>query len=80
MESAFYITTNGTNLFLKPLVSFITGDANQVFLSQVGEDLYNYTAVSIMEEVNLAANTSTGVVEEAAYVGTIPTAGTDFID
>ena len=35
-ESAFYLTTNGTHLFLKHLVSLILGDANQAFLSQVG--------------------------------------------
>ena len=29
VDSAFYLTTNGTNLFLKPLVSFIIGYANQ---------------------------------------------------
>ena len=32
VESAFYLTPNGTNLFLKPLVSLIIGDINQVFL------------------------------------------------
>ena len=36
MESAFYLTTNGTNLFLKYLVSLIIGYANQAFFSQVG--------------------------------------------
>ena len=59
MEIAFYLTTNGTNLFLKPMVSLIIGDANQAFLSQVGEDLSKDTAMAIMEEVNRTANTST---------------------
>ena len=36
VESDFYLTKNGTNTFLKPLVSVIIGDANQVFLSQLG--------------------------------------------
>ena len=31
MESAFYLTTNGKNLFLKPLFSLIIGDANHAF-------------------------------------------------
>ena len=35
-ESTLYLTTNVTNLFLKPLVSLIIGDINQAFLSQVG--------------------------------------------
>ena len=33
VESALYITMNGTNLFLKPLISLIIGNANQAFLS-----------------------------------------------
>ena len=49
-ESALYLTTNGTNLFLKPLVSLIIEDANQAFLSQVGEDLSTDTAMDIIEE------------------------------
>ena len=52
---------------------------NQAFLSQVVEDLYKDTAMAIMEEVNCTANTSTGVVEEDAYIRTIPTAGTKVI-
>ena len=42
--------------------------------------LYKDTAMAIMEEVNRTADTSTEVVEEAAYVGTIPTSGTEVID
>ena len=80
MKIAFYLTTNGTNLFLKPMVSLIIGDANRAFLSQVGEDLSKDTAMAIMEEVNRTANTSTEGVEEAAYVGTTPTEGTEVID
>ena len=59
LESDFYLTTNGTNLFLKPLVSLIIGDANQEFLSQVGEDLSKDTDMAIMEELNRTTNTST---------------------
>ena len=73
MESDLYFTTNGTNLFLKPLVSFIIGDANQEFLSQEGEYLSKDTFMAIMEEVNRTANTSAEGLEEADYVGTIPT-------
>ena len=80
MESAFHLTTNGKNLLLKPLLSLIIGYANQAFLSQVGEDLSKDTAMDIMEEVNRTANTSMEGVEEATYVGTIPTAGTEVID
>ena len=36
VESAFYLTPYGTNLFLKPLVPLIIGDKNQAFLSQLG--------------------------------------------
>ena len=36
--------------------------------------------MAIMDEVNCTANTSTEVVEEAAYIGTIPTSGTEVID
>ena len=79
MESAFYLTTNVTNLLLKPLISLIIGDANQEFISQVGEDLSKDTATAIMDELNRTANTSTERVEEAAYVGMIPTAGTEVI-
>ena len=80
MESAFCLTTNGTNLFLKPLVSLIIGDSNQAFLSKVVEDLSKDTAMDIMEEVNRTANTSTERIDEAAYVVTIPTAGTEVIN
>ena len=76
MESDFYLTTNGTNIFLKPLVSLIIGDINQEFISQIGEDLFNYTSMAIMEKVNRTVNTSMEGVEEADYIGTIPTAGT----
>ena len=80
VESSFYLTTSGTNLFLKPLVSLIIGHAKQAFLSQVGEDLSKDTFLAIMEELNRTANTSTEGVEEADYVGTIPTAGMEVID
>ena len=66
VESALYLTTNGTNLFLKPLVSFIIGDANKAFFSQVVEDLSKDTVMAIMEKVNRTANTSTEGFEEAA--------------
>ena len=36
--------------------------------------------MDIMEEVNRTANTSTEGVEEADYIGKIPTAGTDVMD
>ena len=49
-ESDLCLTTNGKNLFLKPLVSLIIEDANQAFLSQVGEDLSTDTAMDIIEE------------------------------
>ena len=71
---------NGTNLFLKPLVSLIIGDANQAFLSQIGEYLSKDTTMAIMEKLNRTVNTSTEGVEEAAYIGTIPTAGKEVID
>ena len=48
-ESALYLTPNGTNLLLKPLVSLIIGDENQAFLSQVGEDLAKDTVMDIMD-------------------------------
>ena len=35
VESAFYLTANGKNMLLKPLVSLIIGDTNQAFISQV---------------------------------------------
>ena len=79
VESAFYLNTNGKNLLLKPLVSLITEDVNQAFLSQVGEDLSKDTAMAIMEEVKHITNTSTEGFEEADYVGTISTAGTEVI-
>ena len=77
MESAFYLTMNGTNLFLKPLVSLIIGYTNQAFLSRVGEELSKDTVITIMEEVNRTKNTSAEGVEEAAYARTIPTAVTE---
>ena len=58
----------------------IIGDANQAFLSQVGEDLSKYTSTAIMNKVNHTANNSTEVVEEAAYGRTISTSGTEVID
>ena len=51
-----------------------------MFLSQVEEDLSKYTDMATMDEVNRSANTSMEVIEEAAFVGTIPTAGTEVID
>ena len=51
-ESEFYLNPNGTNLFLKPLVSLIIGDSDQAFLSQVGEYLSKYTAMDITDGVN----------------------------
>ena len=51
-----------------------------MFLSQVEEDLPKYTNMATMDEVNRSANTSMEVIEEAAFVGTIPTAGTEVID
>ena len=39
VDSTLYLTTHVTNLFLKPLVSLVIEDANQEFLSQLGEDL-----------------------------------------
>ena len=80
VDNVFYLTTNGTNLFLKPLISLIIVDVNQAFLSQVGEDLSNDTDMAIMDKVHHTANTSTERVEEAAYVGTMPTVGTEVID
>ena len=59
MESAFYLITNGTNLFLKPLVSLVIGDANQAFLSQVVEDLSKDTNMVIIDEVNRTMDNST---------------------
>ena len=62
------------------MVSLIVGDANREFLSQVGEDLPKYTDIDIMDKLNRTKNTSTEGVDEAAYVGTIPTSGTEVID
>ena len=58
----------------------IIENANQASLSQVGEDLSNETAIAIMDEVNCTINNLAEGVEEAAYVGTIPTAGIEVID
>ena len=80
VDSALYITTNGTNMFLKPLVSFIIGYANQAFISKVGEELSKETDMAIMEEVKRTTNTSTEGVEEDAYVQTILRSGTEVID
>ena len=66
MEIALYLTSNSTNLLLKPLVSLTIQDANHEFLSPVGEDLSNNTAMAIMDEVNCITNTSTEYFEEAA--------------
>ena len=49
VDIAFYLIGNGTNLFLKPLISFITEGENQTFLSQVQEDLSKDTDMAIME-------------------------------
>ena len=80
VDSAFYLTTNGTNMLLKPLVSLMMGYANQASLSQVGEDISKDTAMAIMDEANCTVNNLTEGVEEDAYVGTIPTAGTIVVD
>ena len=79
VESALYLTPNGTNLLLRYLVSLIIGYANQAFISQVGEYLPKDTAMAIMDKVNHTANNSTEIFEEAAYIGTIPTAGMEVI-
>ena len=50
---------------LKPLVSLTIEDANQEFLSQVGEDISNDTAMYIMGEVNRTKNISIEYFEEA---------------
>ena len=55
MDSDFFLTPNGTNLFLKPLVMLIMVDKNQAFLSQLGEDIYKDDEMDIMEKVNHAA-------------------------
>ena len=52
---------------------------NQAFLSQVGENLSKDIDMAIMDKVNRTMNTSAGGVEEAAYVGKIPTSGTEVI-
>ena len=62
------------------MVLLIIGDSNNEFFSQVGEDPSKYTAMAIMDEVKRTVNTSTEGVEEAVYVRTIPTAGTEVID
>ena len=80
VENAFYLTTNGTNLFLKPLISLIIGDGNQAFISQVGEDLYKDTSMAIMDKVNRTANSSTEGVEKVPYVRKFTTSGTEVID
>ena len=59
VQSDLYLTTNGTNLLLKPLISLITGDMNQAFLSNVGEDMSKETSIAITEEVIRTINTST---------------------
>ena len=79
VEIAFYLSSNSTNLFLKPLVSLTIVDANQEFLSQVGEDLSKDTSMDIMDKENHTANTSTELFEEVAYVVTITTTGTEVI-
>ena len=59
MESDFYLTSNGTHLFLKPLVSLTIGYVNQEFLSHIREDPSKDTVMDIMEKVKRTANTST---------------------
>ena len=59
MESSLYLTSNGTYLFLEPLVSLTIGYANQDFISQLGEDLSKDTATAIMDEVKRTTNAST---------------------
>ena len=66
MDNALYLTPNGTNLFLKNMVSLIIGDENQVFLSQAVENLSRDTDMAIMDKMNRTANTSVEGVEEAA--------------
>ena len=65
---------------MKPLVSFFIGYTNKAFISQLGEDLSKDIAMDIMDGVNHTTNTPTEGVEEDAYVGTIPTSGTEVID
>ena len=48
VDSVLYLTPNGTNLFLKYMVSLIIGDVNQACLSQVGGDLSKDTPMAIM--------------------------------
>ena len=79
MGSALYLASNVTNLFLKPLVSPTTGDANQEFISQVGEDISKVTAMAIMYEVNRIVNNDTEGFEEADCIEKIETTGTDVI-
>ena len=45
-------------MFLKPLVSLTIGDANEDFLSQLGDDLSKDTVIAIMDKVNCTVNTS----------------------
>ena len=74
------MTSNVRNLLLKTVVSLTIGDANKAFLSHVVEDLPKDTAMDIMYEVNYTTNTSTEKFEDADYVGTIATAGTELMD
>ena len=80
LESAFYLTSNGTNLFLKPLVSLTIGYSNQEFISLVREDISKETAMDILDEVKLTVNTATEGFEKAAYVGMIETPSKEVID
>ena len=59
VESAFYLTSNSTNLLLKPLVSLTIGYAIQTLLLHIGRDLSKDAAMAIMDEVNRTANNST---------------------
>ena len=49
VDSTFLLTTNGTNLVLKPMVPLIMVDANQAFLSQSEEYLSKDTNMAIMD-------------------------------
>ena len=49
VDSAFYLTSNVKNLFLKPLVPLTIGYANKMFLSHVGDDLSKDTAMTIID-------------------------------
>ena len=79
MEISFCLNSNGKNLFFKPLVSLTIVDANQAFLSQVGEDISKDTSMDIMEKVNRTANTYTEVFDEASYIVTIAKTVTEVI-